>query len=143
MRRLAHESIIKLDGVYEGDNHVYLVLELLHGGELFDRIVKRGQYSERDACTLMKKLLSALEFMHSKGIMHRDIKPENLILKDVENDWNVKIADFGLATFINPNHDYLFKRCGTPGYVAPEVLADQKYDQKVDVFSCGVILYIL
>jgi len=143
MRRLDHESIIKLHDVYESENHVYLVQEVLHGGELFDRIVKKGQYTERDACTLMTKLLSALAYMHSRGIMHRDIKPENLILKDVENDWNVKIADFGLATFVNPNHDYLFKRCGTPGYVAPEVLADQKYDQKVDVFSCGVILYIL
>lgn len=143
MRKLNHESIIKLHDVYESDNHVYLVLELLHGGELFDRIIKRGQYSEKDASILMRKLLSALENMHSKGIMHRDIKPENLILKDIENDWNVKIADFGLATFVNPNHDYLFKRCGTPGYVAPEVLADAKYDQKVDVFSCGVILYII
>jgi len=143
MRKLENENIIKLHDVYESDNHVYLVLELLHGGELFDRIVKKGQYTEKDACTLMRKLLDALESMHSRGIMHRDIKPENLILKDVENDWNVKIADFGLATFVNPNHEYLFKRCGTPGYVAPEVLADQKYDQKVDVFSCGVILYIL
>jgi len=91
----------------------------------------------------MKKLLGALSYMHVRGIMHRDIKPENLILKDADNDWNVKIADFGLATTVNPNGEYLFKRCGTPGYVAPEVLADAKYDQKVDVFSAGVILYIL
>lgn len=140
---MKHENIIKLYEVYESDNHIYLVQELLNGGELFDRIIKKGQYSEKDACVLMKKLLGALAFMHAKGAMHRDIKPENLILKDVENDWNVKIADFGLATYVNPNHDYLFKRCGTPGYVAPEVLADARYDQKVDVFSAGVILYIL
>ena len=74
--------------------------------------------------------------------MHRDIKPENLILKDNDNDGEVKIADFGLATYVNCG-EYLFKRCGTPGYVAPEILADDKYDQKVDVFSAGVILYIL
>jgi len=143
MRKLNHENIIKLHEVYESENHIYLVLELLNGGELFERIVQKGQYTEKDSCILMKKLLSALAYMHSKGIMHRDIKPENLILKDSDNDWNVKIADFGLATNVNPSHDYLFKRCGTPGYVAPEVLADAKYDQKVDVFSAGVILYIL
>jgi serine/threonine protein kinase len=128
--------------VYESDNYIYLVVELLHGGELFERIVKKGQYGERDACVLMKKLLSSLNYMHQKGIMHRDIKPENLILKDPDNDGDVKIADFGLATYVNAT-EYLFKRCGTPGYVAPEILADEKYDQKVDVFSAGVILYIL
>ena len=141
MRKLEHENIIKLYEVYESDNHVYLVLELLHGGELFERIVKKGQYSEKDACILMRNLLSALAYMHGKGLMHRDLKPENLILKDNENDWDVKIADFGLATTISG--DFLFKRCGTPGYVAPEILADEKYDEKVDVFSAGVILYIL
>jgi serine/threonine protein kinase len=142
MRRLDHESIIKLYEVYESDNYIYLVVELLHGGELFERIVKKGQYGERDACVLMKKLLSSLNYMHAKGIMHRDIKPENLILKDPDNDGDVKIADFGLATYVNAT-EYLFKRCGTPGYVAPEILADEKYDHKVDVFSAGVILYIL
>jgi serine/threonine protein kinase len=80
--------------------------------------------------------------MHSKGMMHRDIKPENLILKDNQNDWDIKIADFGLATAINCG-ELIFKRCGTPGYVAPEILADEKYDEKVDIFSAGVILYIL
>ena len=142
MRKLDHDSIIKLFEVYESDNHIYLVLELLNGGELFDRIVRKGQYNERDACSLLKNLLSAVSYMHSKGIMHRDIKPENLILKDGLDDMNIKIADFGLATPISCN-EYLFKRCGTPGYVAPEILSDEKYDEKVDVFSVGVILYIL
>jgi len=142
MRKLEHESVIRLFNIYESDNHIYLVLELLNGGELFDRIREKGQYNENDASILMKKLLSALVFMHSKGIMHRDIKPENLILKDSENDWDVKIADFGLSQFLQAN-EYLFTRCGTPGYVAPEILADEKYDEKVDVFSAGVILYIL
>jgi len=142
MRKLEHDNIIKLFEVYESDNHIYLVLELLHGGELFDRIVRKGQYSEKDACVLMRNLLSALAYMHSKGFMHRDLKPENLILKDNENDWDIKIADFGLSTVIKCE-EFLFKRCGTPGYVAPEILADEKYDEKVDVFSAGVILYIL
>ena len=142
MRKLHHEGIITLEEVHESDNHIHLVLEVLHGGELFERIIKKGYYSEKDACILMQKLLTSLDFLHSKGIMHRDIKPENLILKDTANDWNIKIADFGLAAFVNSN-EFLFKRCGTPGYVAPEVLEDLKYDQKVDVFSAGVILYIL
>ena len=142
MRKLDHDSIIKLFNIYESDRHIYLVLEFLSGGELFERIVKKGQYSENDACTLMTKLLSALAYMHSKGIMHRDIKPENLILKDTENDWDVKIADFGLAT-LKTVGEQMFRRCGTPGYVAPEILDDQKYDERVDIFSAGVILYVL
>lgn len=128
--------------MFESDSYVYLILELLHGGELFERIIKKGIYTEKDAAILMEKLLGALECMHSKHIMHRDIKPENLILKDMENNYDVKIADFGLATAVTQG-EYLFKRCGTPGYVAPEILADEKYDQKVDIFSAGVILYIL
>ena len=142
MRKLQHESIISLEEIHESENHIHLVLEVLHGGELFERVIKKGLYSEQDACILMKRLLTALEYMHTKGIMHRDMKPENLILKENSNDWNVKIADFGLATNINSG-DFLFKRCGTPGYVAPEILEDKKYDQKVDIFSAGAILYIL
>ena len=142
MRKLEHENIIKLHEVHEDEAHVYLVLELLHGGELFERIVKKGIYTEKDASILMQKLLSALDSMHTRNIMHRDLKPENLILKDMKNNHDVKIADFGLATAVTQG-DYLFRRCGTPGYVAPEVLADERYDQKVDIFSAGVILYIL
>lgn len=142
MRRLTHENIIKLHEVHESETHIYLVLELLKGGELFERIVKKGFYTEKNAAILMQKLLSALEYIHAKGIMHRDIKPENLILKGLENNYDVKIADFGLATVVAQS-EYLFRRCGTPGYVAPEILADEKYDQKVDIFSAGVILYIL
>lgn len=142
MRRLEHSNIIQLHEVHESDKHIYLVLELLQGGELLDRIMRKGQYNERDASLLMKNLLSALNYMHSKGIMHRDIKPENLILKDSQNDSEIKIADFGLAASIH-NNDLLFKRCGTPGYVAPEILEDERYDEKVDIFSAGVILYIL
>jgi calcium-dependent protein kinase len=90
---------------------------------------------------LISKLLWALEYIHERGIMHRDIKPENLILKD-ENEYDIKLADFGLAEKMDKK-ELLFKRCGTPGYVAPEVLEDKKYDTKVDVYSAGVILYIL
>ena len=142
MRKLTHESITKLYEVHETETHIYLVLELLKGGELYQRIAKRGPFTEKDALALMKNLLGALAYMHSKGIMHRDIKPENLLLEDPQNIFNVKIADFGLGAAVNQG-ELLFKRCGTPGYVAPEILVDAVYDQKVDVFSAGVILYIL
>lgn len=142
MRYLNHSNIMKVFEVFETDNHINLILEILRGGELFERIVSKGCYSEREACFLMKKLLSALEHIHSKGIMHRDIKPENLILASKEDDYNIKLADFGLATYVNlPTQ--LFTRCGTPGYVAPEVLDDLPYNEKVDIFSAGIILYIL
>ena len=141
MKILDHPNIIKLYEVYEGEYHIYLVMELLKGGELFDRIVKKGINKEKDACIIIVRLLSALEYLHGLGIMHRDIKPENLILKD-EHDFEIKLADFGLAEFVTKT-DLLFRRCGTPGYVAPEILADKPYDTKVDVFSAGVILYIL
>ena len=89
--------------------------------------------------------MKALAHLHSKKCMHRDLKPENLLLKDKDNDYDIVIADFGLATFIN--EDILFKRCGTPGFVAPEILlykeGDPFYDEKCDVFSAGVIFYLL
>eukprot|EP01017_Pseudomicrothorax_dubius_P029922 TRINITY_DN3676_c0_g3_i3.p1 TRINITY_DN3676_c0_g3~~TRINITY_DN3676_c0_g3_i3.p1 ORF type:complete len:377 (+),score=108.13 TRINITY_DN3676_c0_g3_i3:596-1726(+) len=142
MRTLNNSGIIRLYEVYETDNHINLVLELLRGGELFDKIIEKGFYTDKDAKALMRKMLEALAYMHERGIMHRDIKPENLILSSHDNDVDIKIADFGLATFVDIE-DQLYKRCGTPGYVAPEVLADLPYQQKVDVYSAGVILYIL
>ena len=142
MRRLDQKNIIKLYEVHESESYIYLIVEVLKGGELFDRVAENGAFIERDACLLMKRLLKALNYLHSKGIMHRDLKLENLILKDDDNNYDVKLADFGLATLISQN-DQLFKRCGTPGYVAPEILNDKKYDEKVDIFSAGVILYIL
>jgi serine/threonine protein kinase len=100
MRILDQDNIIKLYEVFEGEYHIYLVIELLEGGELFDRIIKKGHYSEQDASILISKLIRALVYLHEKGIMHRDIKPENLILKDY-NGFDVKLADFGLAEYQN------------------------------------------
>ena len=141
MRILDHPGIIKLYEVYEGEHHIYLVMELLRGGELFDRVLKRGHYDEPDAAVMISRILSALQYIHSLGIMHRDLKPENLILKD-DDDYDIRLADFGLAEFVDKK-EFLFRRCGTPGYVAPEILNDQPYDTKCDIFSAGVILYIL
>lgn len=123
---LAGAGIIKLIEVYENSGYIFLIKELLHGGELFQRILNHGVYKEKDAAKLMRNLFSALEYMHGKNIIHRDIKLENLVLKQKNNDTDICVTDFGLADFYNPKGDYLFKRCGTPGknLAADLVIAD-------------------
>lgn len=142
MRAIDHENIIKLYEVYESDKYIHLVFEYLEGGELFERIKSKGLYQEKDAISVMKNLLLALDYLHQKGIIHRDLKPENLILASKENDYALKIADFGLASFIAKGES-LFLRCGSPGYVAPELLEDKGYNTKADIFSAGIILYVM
>ena len=144
MRAWDHAQVIKLYEVYEAEKHVHLVMELLEGGELFNRIRSKGTYTEVDAIKVMKNILAALAYLHDKRIVHRDLKPENLILAGNEDDYNVKIADFGLATFIKIG-EKLDLPWGSPGYVAYELLQDPSpgYDCKADIFSVGVILYIL
>ena len=142
MRKCDHSHIIKLYEVYEDIKHVHLVMELLEGGELFCRIKNKGSYTESDAIKVMKNILEALAYLHDKRIVHRDLKPENLILASNEDDYNVKIADFGLATFIKEG-EKLQLPWGSPGYVAYELLQDPSpgYDWKADIFSVGVIMY--
>lgn len=137
-----HENIIKIYEVYESDKYIHLVFEYLEAGELFERIKSKGSYQEKDAMNVMKNLLLALDYLHNLGIIHRDLKPENLILASKDNDYNLKIADFGLASQIQPGES-LFLRCGSPGYVAPELLEDLGYDTKADIFSAGIILYVM
>lgn len=127
MRALDHENIIKLFEVYESEQNVHLILEYLQGGELFQRIKNKGSYSEKDAATALRSILQALDHMHSRGVVHRDLKPENLILASLDSNFEVKIADFGLAQFL-PESQFLHSRCGSPGYVAPEVLLDKGYN---------------
>lgn len=124
MRELENPYIMKLSEVHESQNSLYLVLEILEGGELFNYIYEKGQLQPNEYYRIMKCLLEALAYMDSKGIMHRDLKPENMILKqkDIQLEKNqLKLVDFGLATKYDIN-EYLFKRCGTPGFVAPEVI---------------------
>lgn len=116
-------------------------MDYLSGGELFERILDKGHHSERDTSAIFVQILRALSYIHSLGIMHRDLKPENLIFRE-RDSYELVLADFGLAEFTS-KEEKIFKRCGTPGYVAPEILNDQSYDTKVDIFSAGIILYIL
>jgi serine/threonine protein kinase len=143
MRTLSHPNIVELLEVYENEKYLYLVLELLSGGELFEKIASKNTFTLRQTQEVMKCLLLALDYLHANKIMHRDLKPENLLLIDDADEMKIKVADFGLCTYVSPDFNYEFKRCGTPGFVAPEVLLDQKYTEKVDIFSAGVIFYML
>lgn len=108
---------------------------------MLEAIVEKGFQPEVKSLAIVLQLLQCLEYLHSRRIIHRDLKPDNVIFKD-DDTIEIGLVDLGFATF-EEDYDKLFKRCGTPGYVAPEILADQHYDCKADIFSCGVILYIL
>uniref|UniRef100_A0A3B5LEY6 Protein kinase domain-containing protein n=1 Tax=Xiphophorus couchianus TaxID=32473 RepID=A0A3B5LEY6_9TELE len=133
---------IQLKEIFETDTDIALVLELVTGGELFDRIVERGYYSERDAAHVIKQILEAVAYLHGNGVVHRDLKPENLLYADLSLDAPLKIADFGLSKIID-DQVTMKTVCGTPGYCAPEILRGNAYGPEVDMWSVGVILYIL
>jgi len=142
LRELQHPHIIRLYDVYEEKDFWYLVMEKMMGGELFDRIVAKSYYNEKEARDVCKILFEAIGMCHDNSVAHRDLKPENLLLRSEENDSEIKIADFGFAKkVLTPNS--LTTQCGTPGYVAPEILEGNAYDTKSDMWSLGVIVYIL
>ncbi|XP_030640876.1 calcium/calmodulin-dependent protein kinase type IV [Chanos chanos] len=140
--RLSHPNIIRLKEIFETETDISLILELVTGGELFDRIVERGYYSERDAAHVIKQILEAVAYLHENGVVHRDLKPENLLYADLSLDAPLKIADFGLSKIIDEQVT-MRTVCGTPGYCAPEILRGNAYGPEVDMWSVGVILYIL
>ncbi|KAK4807972.1 hypothetical protein QYF61_016203 [Mycteria americana] len=140
--RLSHPNIIKLKEIFETPSEIALVLELVTGGELFDRIVERGFYSERDAAHVVKQILEAVLYLHENGVVHRDLKPENLLYADLSPDAPLKIGDFGLSKIVD-EQDTMKTVCGTPGYCAPEILHGCPYGPEVDMWSVGVITYIL
>ncbi|XP_015277173.1 PREDICTED: calcium/calmodulin-dependent protein kinase type IV-like [Gekko japonicus] len=140
--RLSHPNIIKLREIFETPSEITLILELVTGGELFDRIVERGFYSERDAANVVKQILEAVAVIHKNGVVHRDLKPENLLYADLSPDAPLKIGDFGLSKIVDEQNT-MKTVCGTPGYCAPEVLHGSPYGPEVDMWSVGVITYIL
>nr|XP_018916993.1 PREDICTED: calcium/calmodulin-dependent protein kinase type 1-like isoform X4 [Bemisia tabaci] len=141
LRRLTHPNIVQLLETFEDKHKVYLIMELVTGGELFDRIVEKGSYTEKDASDLIRQVLEAVDYMHEQGVVHRDLKPENLLYYSPAEDSKIMISDFGLSKM--EDSGIMATACGTPGYVAPEVLAQKPYGKAVDVWSIGVISYIL
>ncbi|CAG9310529.1 unnamed protein product [Blepharisma stoltei] len=140
LRTLNHPNIIKLHGIYESEHHVHMVLDYAQGGDLLHRILNKGPLTEENAAKLMRNLLKVLEYLQTKNVVHRDIKLENILFVSDNNDYKIKLSDFGLACFIDAD---LTQSCGSPGYVAPEILKRRPYGSKVDIFSAGVVLYIL
>ncbi|KAI3823444.1 hypothetical protein L1987_04880 [Smallanthus sonchifolius] len=136
-----HPNIVTLKDTYEDDNAVQIVMELCEGGELFDRIVARGHYTERAAASIMRTIVEIVQMCHSHGVMHRDLKPENFLFGNKKETAPLKAIDFGLSVFFQPG-EIFNEIVGSPYYMAPEVLK-RNYGPEVDVWSAGVILYIL
>nr|GLL34341.1 CBL-interacting serine/threonine-protein kinase 6 [Ipomoea trifida] len=142
MKMVKHPNIVELHEVLASKTKIYFAMELVRGGELFAKISK-GRLREELARNYFQQLISAIDFCHSRGVYHRDLKPENLLL---DEDGHLKVTDFGLSAFSDHlrQDGMLHTTCGTPAYVAPEVIAKKGYDgAKVDIWSCGVILYVL
>jgi len=141
LKNVSHPNIIRLHHVFESKNRIYLVTDLLCGGELFDLIRERGSLSELESSRIIRKIVQSVEYLHSKNICHRDLKPENILLGTKGDIGTVCVTDFGLSKIKSSNR--LKTACGTPSYVAPEILSGDGYGLAVDIWSCGVILYVL
>lgn len=141
LRRIKHDNVVGMEDFYESRTHYYLIMQLVSGGELFDRILDRGVYSEKDASKVIQQVLEAVSYLHQSGVVHRDLKPENILYYSQDEDSKIMISDFGLSKMVD--NGIMSTACGTPGYVAPEVLAQKPYSKAVDCWSIGVITYIL
>jgi 5'-AMP-activated protein kinase catalytic alpha subunit len=141
MKLVRHPYVVRLHEVLASRTKIYIILEFITGGELFDKIVHHGRLSEAEARRYFQQLIDGVDYCHSKGVYHRDLKPENLLLDSLGN---MKISDFGLSALPEQGVSMLRTTCGTPNYVAPEVLSHKGYKgAPADVWSCGVILYVL
>lgn len=141
MKLVRHPNVVRLHEVLASRTKIYIILEFITGGELFDKIVHHGRLSEAESRRFFQQLIDGVEYCHSKGVYHRDLKPENLLL---DSQGNLKISDFGLSALPAEGVSILRTTCGTPNYVAPEVLSHKGYNgASADVWSCGVILYVL
>ncbi|KAH7589480.1 Serine/Threonine protein kinases active-site signature [Nakaseomyces glabratus] len=143
LQMLKHPNIVEFKDWFESKDKFYIVTQLAVGGELFDRILAKGKFTERDAVSITMQILSAVDYMHSKNVVHRDLKPENVLYIDKSDDSQLVIADFGIAKQLQDNDDLIFKAAGSLGYVAPEVLTNNGHGKPCDIWSIGVIVYTL
>ncbi|XP_064945264.1 CBL-interacting protein kinase 1-like isoform X1 [Musa acuminata AAA Group] len=143
LKLLKHPNVVRLHEVSASKTKIYMVLEYVNGGELFDKISLKGKLSEKEGRRLFQQLIDAVSYCHDKGVYHRDLKPENVL---VDAKGNIKVSDFGLSAL--PQHlgndGLLHTTCGSPNYIAPEILSNRGYDgARSDIWSCGVILYVI
>jgi calcium/calmodulin-dependent protein kinase I len=145
VQTLHHPNVVSVHEIYNGKVNCFIIMECCSGGEMYDRIISKEHYSEAEAVHAAVQMLLAINYCHEQGVVHRDLKPENLLYSSPAEDADLKLADFGLARAIKPS-ELLHNQCGTPGYVAPEVLlstSDHGYDSECDLWSIGVIIFIL
>lgn len=143
LQKCSHPNIMNVTELLEDDENYYIITELLEGGELFDRIIEVKAFSERRAAYIVKQVLLALNYMHQQSITHRDLKPENILLESKKlSSLEVKIADFGFSCMFDPKEG-LDTQLGSPLYMAPEIIIGKTYNEKVDIWSMGVITYML
>ncbi|OMJ93080.1 hypothetical protein SteCoe_4024 [Stentor coeruleus] len=140
MRSLNHPNIVKLHKVYENEKCIKMILDYCPFGTLYSRLLSRKKIDESVAKKFSRRLLETVDFLHGNRIMHRDIKLENILMTSDSDDTSFKIGDFGLSCEVHNTH---YLRCGSPGYVAPEILRDKKYNHKADIFSCGIVIFAL
>lgn len=143
LRRVRHTHIIQLIEVFETKDKVYMVMELATGGELFDRIIAKGSFTEKDATRVLNMVLDGVHYLHGLGIAHRDLKPENLLYYHPGHDSKIMITDFGLSATKKGPDNFMRTTCGTPEYIAPEIIARKPYTCNIDMWAIGVITYIL
>ena len=145
MKVLDDPNVLKLFEVYETENSLYLIMDYLAGGPFSARVKRTGKLPEKQALKYLLSILLGIQHLTEKGVMHRDLKPDNIMIRTEKGD-DLVIVDFGLASFVDVK-EYIFSRCGTPGYVAPEIanLKDPKgkYTAICDLFSAGVILHLM
>jgi len=141
MTKLSHPHVLSMLDIFEDKDYIYLVLDLISGGELFQKILDRGHYTEEDTRKIIHQILEAVEYLHENNIAHRDLKPENILCLDDESNMQVWVADFGLSKLFG--EESMQTQCGSLEYTAPEVLLGEKYGASCDLWSVGVITFVL